>query len=145
MRPDISVLKDGQTLLVVEVKGRTGTSEEWAAEFRRNILEHHPGPTPPFFLLATPDRFYLWKRASRTRLVKPDFAVDPKKFLQPYYPEGKSAGHSISEFTLQLVVGNWLRELTYNGAHVNGDAQWLTNSGLLDSIHGGRVVLEPQS
>jgi len=147
MRPDISVLNaNGQTVLIVEVKNKAATSPEWAAEFRRNVLAKYLGPTPPFFLLATPDRFYFWKkRTGRSRLVQPDFVVEPNRFLEPYYPAGAARADSLSGFALEFVVGNWLRSLTHNGTREGGGARWLSTSGLLQAIHGGRVVLEPEA
>lgn len=32
--------RDGTVLLLAQTKSRLGTSDEWAAEFRRNMLEH---------------------------------------------------------------------------------------------------------
>jgi len=144
MQPDISVLDaDGRTVLIVEVKNKAATSPEWAVEFRRNVLAKYPGPTPPFFLLATPDRFYFWKkRTGRSRLVQPDFVVEPSRFLKPYYPAGAARANSLSEFALEFVVGNWLRSLTHNGTRESDGTRWLSTSGLLQAIHGGRVLLE---
>jgi len=146
MRPDISVLNaDGQPVLVVEVKNKAATSPEWAAEFHRNVLAKYLGPTPPFFLLATPDRFYFWKKRAGTRLAQPDFVVEPNRFLKPYYPAGAASANSLSGFALEFVVGNWLRSLTQNRTREADGARWLSTSGLLEAIHGGRVVLEPEA
>jgi hypothetical protein len=147
MRPDISVLdSDGRAVLIVEVKNRAATSPEWAVEFRRNVLAKYLGPPPPFFLLATPDRFYFWKkRSGRSRLVEPDFVVEPNSFLKPYYPTGAARANPLSEYALEFVVGNWLRSLTHNGTGEGDSTRWLSASGLLEAIHGGRVVLEPEA
>ena len=146
MQPDISVLDaDGQTVLIVEVKNKAAAPREWAAEVRRNVLAKYTGPTPPFFLLATRDRFYFWKKhTGRSRLVQPDFDVEPNRFLRPYYPVGLAA-NSLSGFALELAVGNWLRSLAHNGTREGDGARWLSASGFLQAIHGGRVVLEPEA
>ena len=52
----------GQLAAVAEVTSKTGTTHEWATQFRRNILAFDGIPGSDFFLLLTPDRYYLWKR-----------------------------------------------------------------------------------
>src|SRR5687768_11362330 len=76
----------GEIVLIVEAKVLTETSSGWATRTRRNILEHDVTPNSRFFLLALPDRFYLWKDASITpELVEPSYEIDAVPFLQPYY------------------------------------------------------------
>ncbi len=63
-RWDLSVgNRDGQLVLVVEVKSKTDASPEWAARLRHNILAHGTFPEAPYFLIVFPDRFYLWTHA----------------------------------------------------------------------------------
>jgi hypothetical protein len=59
-RPDIVVVSpDGRIQLVVEVKNHPGASEEWAADFRRNLVDHSILPQAEYFLLALPDHLFL--------------------------------------------------------------------------------------
>ena len=77
---------DGQLVLVVETKNKLGTSSVWAAKMRRNILAHGLLPKTRFFLLALPDRFYLWRDVSIIpELAEPNYEIDSAPFLQPYY------------------------------------------------------------
>lgn len=63
-RADLSLYDaNGCLAAVAEVKNRTGTSGEWAAKNRRNLLAHGFGWGSGFFLLITPDRLYAWKDA----------------------------------------------------------------------------------
>jgi hypothetical protein len=55
------------------VKNKVGTSGDWAARLRQNILAQRGFPGVNFFLLMTPDRFYLWKKG-----VKPLLASLPR-------------------------------------------------------------------
>ena len=147
MRPDILVSDAaGSPILIVEVKGKRGGSSQWAAEFRRNVLAGYPGSTSPFFLLATPDQFHFWKkRDSRSQLVQPDYSMNPSELLKSYDStmSGEGAG-SLSIFALQFVVANWLRALAHGQNGKNRAFEWLSSSGLLEAIRGGRVVLEPE-
>ena len=51
--------RDGRLIAVAEVKNKQGTSREWAAKLRRNILAHGRHYNADFFLLVTPDRLYI--------------------------------------------------------------------------------------
>lgn len=42
--------RNGQLTLVVEVKCKTHTSPQWAAQLRRNIFAHGTFPKAPYFL-----------------------------------------------------------------------------------------------
>ena len=54
--------KDGQLVLVVEVKGKLNASAHWASQLRSNILAHGVYPKAPDFLMVFPDKFYLSSR-----------------------------------------------------------------------------------
>src|SRR5437899_2489057 len=84
---DITVFDDsGQTVLIVEVKARTGTSKQWAAMYRRNLIAHGFLRKVPYFLIATPDHFYVWKNPPEASVaVEPDYEVDATELLEPYY------------------------------------------------------------
>jgi len=142
MRPDILVLdSEGRAVLIAEVKGKAGGSPQWAAEFRRNLLEGYRGSSPPFFLLATPDRFDFWRRASKSDLVPPDFSLNPVKLLKSYdSKESEAVARSLSGFALELIVADWLRALTHTDGNENGSSRWLSTSGLLKAIRGGQVL-----
>ena len=70
--PDIAVYSPNNELqLIVEVKNKIGATPEWAANMRRNLSIHSIVPYSPYFLLALPDYFYLWKDPSATLDLKP--------------------------------------------------------------------------
>ena len=83
---DIEVYdRDAQLVLAAEVKSKTNASPEWAIQLRRNILAHGIYPNPPYFLMAFPDKFFLWsKAASEMQNDEPDYVVDARPILQPY-------------------------------------------------------------
>ena len=57
---------------------------------RRNMLAHGVVPNSRFFLLALPDRLYLWKDVGNTPdLVEPTYEVDATPFFEPYYARAK--------------------------------------------------------
>ena len=144
---DIAVYNvNGQLTLAVEVKNKLETSNDWAARMRRNVLAHGLVPKVRFFLLALPDRFYLWKdMEERIELVKPTYEIDPRPFLHPYYKKSGLSPDRLSGQSFELIVTSWLGELLR--ADLSADTlqhgqKWLLESGLLEAIAGGYVAAE---
>ncbi|MFQ5632367.1 MAG: hypothetical protein ACE5I1_26655 [bacterium] len=137
----------GQLTLLVEIKSKIGTTSEWASRLRRNILSHGYFPNVKFFLVALPDRFYLWKDAGNTpEIVNPNYEIDPKPFLRPYFEQSGIAPEKISKPGFDIIIFSWLAELSRSAAEEGSGKQvsknWLVESGLLDAIRKGRVRTE---
>ncbi len=144
---DIAVYdKNSQLVLIVEVKRKLGTSPKWGAELRRNILAHGYLPQTRFFLLATPDRFYLWKDAeSLAELVQPDYEIDPTLILKPYSDRTGISIENMSAQSLELIIDAWLDEIMRSDifpVRYGSTQDWLIESGLYDAIKSGHTILE---
>lgn len=135
--------KTGQLVLVVEVKTRRGVSDAWAAEMRRNLLAH--GATQaPYFVLALPDRFYLWVDKQPLELVNPDYVVDPLPFLKPYLGTPVVSEY-LSETGFEMVVEAWLTSLMWTDELPQDIAEssgWLIESGLFNALREGHLASE---
>ena len=143
-RADIAVYdRDGQLQLIAEVKGRLAAEPDWAAQIRGNLMDHLGLPNAPFFLLALPDRFYLWHNLPDPRAVVPaDYVIDPAPLLAPYLDDNYRLSERLSDTTLILAVSGWLSFLTWATAseeQAAGAARWLFDSGLYRAIRGGTV------
>ena len=87
--------RSGRLAAVAEVKSRFGTSREWAAQTRRNILAHGAPSDADFFLLVTPDRLYLWKDAGTDPIgVPPTFEADTQPEFAPQPLQYQASGIS---------------------------------------------------
>lgn len=146
LRPvvDIAVYAKNDLLqLVVEVKNKTAATTDWAARMRRNLIAHLDIPSSPYFLLALPDHFYLWRRVpSLLAIVPPDYDIVPAPLLAPYVGDGGRSLSSISESGLILVVSSWLTDLVASDLDmekIGGDQAWLVDSGLYSVIAGGVI------
>ncbi|HEY9711352.1 MAG TPA: hypothetical protein V6D48_24295 [Oculatellaceae cyanobacterium] len=137
--------KYGQLVLIAEVKSKPGTSSDWAKKMRRNMYAHGLLPDAPFFLLALPDRFYLWKNAHKTlEPLEPTEQIDPTAFLQPYYKRSGISPNDISGDSFELVVVAWLNQvLSVDNPQdlLQENQDWLVSSGLFDCMRGGHLVL----
>jgi hypothetical protein len=142
---DITVYGEaGQLSLVVEIRNRRGTSDTWAAATRQLLLENKLVVNARYFLLALPDRFYLWVDKRQLDLINPDYSIDPLPFLKPYWG-GEDAPEYLTNIGFEMVVEAWLATLTWvdelpADAEESGD--WLVESGLFDAIKHGHLASE---
>ena len=137
---------DGRIILIVEVKSRLDISPSWAAQLMRNYQVHGMLPQSSYFLLALPDRFYIWKDAGTNReSVEPTYEVDAIPFLGPYYEKARIAPDHISHQSLELIVSSWLHELVQFGLSENipiEKRRILEETGLPDYLKGGHISME---
>jgi hypothetical protein len=128
-RPDFVVRSsDNRTVLIVEAKKRINASADWAAQMRRNLAVHGALPPTPYFLLALPDKFYLWKNPSSHQVVAPDYEFDARAALRPYLESLNSPLSTLSETSFESVIRLWLEGLVRDGTLDQPD--WLHASGL---------------
>lgn len=146
MQADFSLFdRHGQLVLTVEVRNTVGTTRGWAAEMRAHLLANTDYPVAPYFLLALPDRFCLWKQTMRSAGKRsPDFVVDAVPLLRHYYePLGYTTGE-LSWNGFELVVSFWLNALVEMELPAEGlprHLEWLEKSGLLQAAKGARVAV----
>ncbi len=147
MRPDsgwdLSVDNcNGQRVLVIEVKRKTNVSPEWAAKLRRNILAHGTFPKAPHFLMAFPDKFYLWSNAEAYQdQSEPTYTIDASPILQPYFERAGVTADQIGGASLELVITSWLGEIIHSDQrpeNIDASQQWLIESGLYAALAGGK-------
>ena len=132
---------DGSIALVVEAKNRLNSSRRWAAEMRRNMHAHGAWPHTAHFLLALPDKFYLWRdNANAPGMVIPDYELDATFALGPFFQRFGISPENMSAETFELVVGSWLEDLRLGGLVPAGPYQeWLVVTGLQHIIQEGSV------
>jgi len=137
---------DGRIQLVVEVKGLAGRDAAWAREMRRNLLGFSTLPSAPYFLLALPDVFYLWKQEEPlAEDAAPSYEIDARESLAPYTKAFINSLDSLSSSSLELLVASWLQDLVSRSPSRDGAAReprWFVESGLRDAIRGGTVSVE---
>lgn len=140
--------KYGQLAVIVEVRNILGKSKEWAAKLRRNIYAHGLLPATPYFMLALPDRFYLWKNAgNKSEIIEPTYQADATLLLKPFYDRLGLSPTGLRETGFVLLLASWLHEIMYTGMNsgvLQKDSEWLIESGLLETIKEGRLVSEAE-
>ena len=113
---------------------------------RSNLFVHSVIPFSPFFLLALPDRFYLWKQShTPTEAVLPDYQVEATPILAAYIDQSKIPVSGLSEYGLELIVNSWLNDLCNSDItreKADPNQLWLFDSGLIEAIRNGSVKTE---
>jgi len=137
--------REGQVVLLAEAKSRLGTSENWAARLRRNMLSHGILPWAKYFLIATPERMYLWKQERPNPAeVPPEFTIDAVKVFQPYFQKLHQEPSKIGPEAFELLVLTWLTDIARSGEHKlkqDTSSAWL--SELTGSLQQARIEMNP--
>lgn len=133
----------GQLAALVDVRSVWGTSTEWAAKLRRNLLAHGEIPRGPFLLVAAPERIFLWRDAAGgDPLATPDYEADAEPLFRPYLPKSGPAAslRAIDSQAFELVVQSWLSDLMRGEPESVPTA--FADSGFADAIRQGRIWYE---
>ena len=144
IQPDIKVFDNaGNFVLAIEIKNKRGTNVDWALRMRRNLMAHGLGDPPAYFLLALPDRFYLWRNNDYPDLNLPEYEIDPMPLFRPYIAESDEYLEHFSGKGFELLVIAWLSELLQiDELPESDDTRWLIETGLFRAIQHGHMVSE---
>ena len=146
-RADLALYNgNGRLTAVAEVKNRFGTSPNWAAKTRRNILAHGGQWGSDFFLLITPDRLYVWKDAGIDPIERlPTYEADTGRIFAPYFENAGIDPRQVSGQAFELVVAAWLSDLTRSSdtpKELTCNQGWLDESGFRAAVRDGRIEYE---
>jgi hypothetical protein len=137
----------GGVVLLAEANSRVGTSAEWAARFRRNMVAHGTLPSAQFFLIATRERMYFWKQDGPGGLDEPpEFTIDVTREFKPYFDKLEKTAQGVSDQALELLVLTWLTDIARTGdakSKRDPSMRWLSESGLIDSLDKARIEMNP--
>jgi hypothetical protein len=137
----------GHAVLLAEAKSRRGTSAQWAAQLRSNMLAHGLLPPAKYFLIATPDRMYLWTEdGAEPAEAAPKFTIDAAKEFQPYFEKFHQEPSGIGPQAFDFLVLTWLTDLARSGEETlkqDASLRWLADSGLFESLRQARIEMNP--
>lgn len=134
---------DGQLAAIAEAKKKPNVTTNWAAAWLRNYLDHQESAAPPFVILATPEKVYLWKRPSPAA-SEPPAVTDARRLFASYLPTSVTSAAHLSGVAFEFVVGAWLNDLSHHlwQPTTPEEVSALRESGLLQAISNGRVVAD---
>jgi hypothetical protein len=136
---------NGWPIAAVDIRTKLGTTPEWAAKLRRNLLAHGGAVPARYFLVVTPDQVYLWDGSGTDPVeLPPTYVVDARPIFEPYFAAANLQPDRIRGSAFELVVDTWLAELTRTdssdiaqGAAPASDE--LLRSGMVDAIRNARL------
>lgn len=144
-RFDVAIYdRDARLTLIVEVKvRRLGATATWAVALRKDLRESGFLPDVPYFLLALPERFFLWAGNELPDDAPPTYEIDPAPILDWYLGDAGIDAHELDVESLGMVVNAWLNRVTLTREF--GDVRpesvhWLKESGLYDAIQRGHIA-----
>jgi hypothetical protein len=135
--------EDGQLAAIAEAKKKTDARPGWATAWFRNYLAHQQSSAPPFVLLATPEKLYVWKRPSEKSSSEPTAVADGRRLFSPYL-RSKLDPADLSSRTFEFVVGAWLDDLSHHLWRPSAPEEIIAfvETGLLEAVQNGRVVAD---
>ena len=144
---DITIYdRSEQPALVAETKTRLGVSPEWARQFRANLAEDHDFPVARYFMLAFPDKFYLWDDSDVAAVVDraPDYEIDARPLLRSYFENTSIDPAKIHGSTFILIFSSWLSAFvhSYSEDEIADMPNWMLDSELYGAIAGGHFRQE---
>jgi hypothetical protein len=136
--------QDGQLAAVAEAKRKSDAGPAWATAWFRNYLAHQQSSAPPFVLLATPAKLYLWKRPSEAASPQPTAIADARPIFSPYLHRSKLDPAHLSGRTFEFIVGVWLNDLSQHLWQPSApeEVSAFVDTGLLEAVGNGRVVAD---
>ncbi|MCY4536197.1 MAG: hypothetical protein OXB91_12600 [Bryobacterales bacterium] len=138
--------RGGRLTAIAEIKNKLGTSTEWAAQTRRNMLDHGRSYSADFFLIVTPDRLYVWKGADTEPVeTPPTYEADTQPGFGSYLESAGLDGRHLSNDAFELLVSAWLGDVIWSeetAGEREDDQDWLAKSGFRRALKGGRVEFE---
>jgi hypothetical protein len=135
--------KEGNPTLLVEGKALRDRSEDWARKMRRNLSVHGSLPGAPFFLLALPDRFFLWTDHSQLDpMARPSHTINAAPLLAPYFARADVSAEQAAGATFELIVWTWLQRILQSptpDALPEQSREWLLDTGLFEALRNGHI------
>jgi len=101
----------------------------------------------PYFLLALPQYFYLWKNLVNDE-APVDYIIDATETLTSYLNPLPRSLNKMSHDGLEMLMNAWIRHLVnseLNRENLATGLTWLFDSGLYQTIKYGYVITELKS
>lgn len=129
----------GTVVALAEARNRESLTQPVAIELRRNLVAGS-APRVPFFLLASQDSGFVWKREAGAAPQDPPAAEFPMRPVVAHYLPWLRAEERLHGSQLELVLAQWLADLA-NGrdARPREPEGSLTGTGFIDAMAGASI------
>jgi hypothetical protein len=129
---------------IVEIKNRRELPSAVAAEIHQMLLDQGYRIQPPYFLLLSQDRGFLWKDAPNGVPVSPPQEFDMRNVVARYFPH-LNPTERLRGAELELIVSQWLRDLAEGRQNTHEEPEHtLARAGFLAALQDATITVEPE-
>lgn len=109
------------------------------------MLSHGILPLSKYFLIATPERMYLWKQQeTHAADAPPEFTIDAEMVFRPYFQKLQQEPLNIGPEAFEILVLTWLTDITRSGKRDQNQGPFSAGlSELSGSLQQARVEMHP--
>lgn len=108
------------------------------------MLAHGILPWSKYFLIANPERMYLWKNERPNPEAPPEFTIDAGKVFEPYFEKLRQEPSDIGPEAFELLVLTWLTDIARSGENnLKQDPSSELLSELTGSLQQARIEMNP--
>lgn len=129
--------RSGRVRALIEAKRKYRSDATWAARLRENLLGEVDVDID-FFVVAVPDRLYVW-RSPAALAAPPTHVLDTTRLFAPYFQRSGVAPSAIEPLSFESLVWWWLTDHTRERETSELE---LARSGLRDALLGATIVRE---
>jgi len=133
--------EDGQLIAIAEANRKLNTDARWASDWLRNFATYQRTPMPPFVLLATPEKLYVWKQQPDPDSFEPIAVTNARRLFSSYTNYDPV---DLSKPGFEFIVGAWLDNMSHGLWQPSepDDVRAFVETGLLEAVQNGRVVAQ---
>lgn len=126
--------RNKQMTLITEFKSATDMDTAWVTEYRNNLLTYANLPSVPFFLVAMPDKGYLWHHHNKENNIPPTHIINLMPILKSHSPQ------QLNKNNLEMLFTTWLFQRIHQPIEqIPTDERWIIETGLYDAIKDGII------
>ena len=128
-------------IAIIEFKNLDRMDENFAIQFRKNMILENNYFTAPFFLLLSQNIGFLWKNSGLHPEEPPTISFSVKEIIEKYFPT-EDKDKWLSKPELEMVIFGWLMELSYLREIPESKAEKiLADNNFLQAIKGAHVQM----
>lgn len=123
-----------QMTLIAEFKSTPAINSQWVTEYRDNLLAYADLPSVPFFLIAMPDKGYLWHHHNTENNIPPTYTINLTPILKAH------SSQQLNKNNVEMLFTAWLFQRIHQPIEqIPAEERWIVETGLYDAIKDGII------
>jgi hypothetical protein len=126
--------RNKQMTLIAEFKSAQEIDAKWVTEYRDNLLTYADLPSVPFFLVAMPEKGYLWHNNNQENNIPPTHIINLIPILKSHSQQ------RLNKTNLEMFFTAWLFQRIHQPIEeIPTEERWIIDTGLYEAIKGGII------